>query len=57
MKVTFNFISIIRISCLPLCLCLTSEDELKENYYNEETYGFYTTRNETTLKWVIEKFL
>ena len=45
----------IRITCLPLCLSLTSEEELKGNYYNEEICGFCTTRSETALKLVINK--
>ena len=45
----------IRITCLPLCLSLTSEEELTGNYYNEEICGFCTTRSETALKLVINK--
>lgn len=45
----------IRITCLPLCLSLTSEKELKGNYYNEEICWFCTTRSETALRLVINK--
>ena len=46
------------LPCFPLCLSLTSEEELK-GYYdnNEETCRVCTTRNKTTLKVVIEKFI
>ena len=57
MKVTFNILSMIRILYLPLCLSLTSKEELKRNYNNEETWGFCETRNEKALKVVFEKFL